>query len=49
MALGADDQAARLRLDDGTEIALPLSGLRRAKLVLTEALIAATAGPPAAN
>ncbi len=45
VVLGADEQAARLRLDDGTPIALPLAGLRRAKLVLTEALIAATARP----
>jgi ribosome maturation factor RimP len=41
--LGADDDTARLRLDDGTEIALPLRGIRRAKLVLTDSLIAATA------
>jgi len=41
--LGADDTTARLRLDDGTEVALPLAQLRRAKLVLTDALIAATA------
>lgn len=40
--LGADEGAARLRLEDGTEIALPLADLRRAKLVLTDALIAAT-------
>jgi len=32
---GADDSAARLRLDDGTEVALPLADVRRAKLVLT--------------
>ncbi len=44
VVLGADAETARLRLDDGTEIALPLRGLRRAKLVLTDALIAATAG-----
>ena len=43
IALGADDHAARLRLDDGSEVALPLADIRRAKLVLTEALIAATA------
>jgi ribosome maturation factor RimP len=43
IVLGADEAAARLRLDDGTEVALPLAGLRRAKLVLTDALIAATA------
>ena len=42
IALGADDTAARLRLDDGNEIVLPLGAIRRAKLVLTDALIAAT-------
>lgn len=41
--LGADPGQARLRLDDGTEVAVPLSDLRRAKLVLTDALIDATA------
>lgn len=49
IVLGADDQAARLRLDDGTEIALPLQLVRRAKLVLTDALIAATAAQPTKN
>ncbi len=43
--LGADETHARLRLEDGTDIALPLADLRRAKLVLTDALIAATAQP----
>ena len=49
--LGADATHARLRLDDGTELALPLADLRRAKLVLTDALIAATAphSPPTTN
>ena len=41
--LGADAAAARLRLDDGREVSLPFSSLRRARLVLTDALIAATA------
>ena len=43
IVLGADAQHARLRLDDGSEVALPLADLRRAKLVLTDALIEATA------
>jgi ribosome maturation factor RimP len=43
--LGADDTHARMRLDDGTEVALPLEDIRRARLVLTDALIAATAQP----
>ena len=47
--LGADETVARMRLDDGTEVALPLGELRRAKLVLTDALIAATARPRPAN
>ena len=34
---------ARLRLEDGREVALPFAALRRARLVLTDALIAATA------
>jgi ribosome maturation factor RimP len=34
---------ARIRLDDGAEWAVPLDNIRRAKLVLTDALIAATA------
>ena len=46
--LGADADAARLRLDDGQEVALPFATLRRARLVLTDALIAATAPPTGA-
>lgn len=49
IVLGADDTHGRIRLDDGTEVALPLADLRRAKLVLTDALIAATAQPRPAN
>jgi ribosome maturation factor RimP len=49
IVLGADDTAARMRLDDGSEVALPLAGLRRAKLVLTDALIEATATPTRTN
>ena len=48
-ALGADEQEARLKLDDGTELALPRGNIRRAKLVLTNELIAATAKAPAAS
>ncbi len=47
--LGADDEAATLRLDDGSDVRLPLADLRRAKLVLTDALIDATAGPTPPN
>jgi ribosome maturation factor RimP len=49
VALGADETSARLRLDDGNEIVLPLDAIRRAKLVLTDALIAATATSPRTN
>ena len=49
IVLGADDTAARMRLDNGSEIVLPLSGLRRAKLVLTDALIEASAIPNRTN
>jgi len=49
IALGADDTTARMRLDDGSEVALPLTAIRRAKLVLTDALIEATATPPRPN
>jgi ribosome maturation factor RimP len=49
IVLGADDDAARLRLDDGSEITLPLPAIRRAKLVLTDALIAATVISPPTN
>jgi ribosome maturation factor RimP len=49
IALGADSTCARLRLEDGSEITLPLDAIRRAKLVLTDALIAATATPSRPN
>lgn len=41
--IGSDDTTATLRLDDGSDVVLPLAELRRAKLVLTDALIDATA------
>ena len=47
--LGADAETARLRLDDGTEVALPHERLRRARLVLTDALIAASAAQATAT
>jgi ribosome maturation factor RimP len=43
IALGADAEVARLKLDDGTEAAFPRGNIRKAKLVLTDELIAATA------
>ncbi len=41
--LGAAEGLGRLRLEDGTEVSLPLADVRKARLVLTDALIAATA------
>ncbi len=49
IVLGADDDSARMRLDDGSEVSLPLADIRRARLVLTDALIAATATPTRTN
>jgi ribosome maturation factor RimP len=51
IVLGADAGTARLRLPEGTDMEFPRSSIRRAKLVLTDELIAATramAGPAAA-
>jgi ribosome maturation factor RimP len=47
--LGADATGARMKLEDGTEVTLPLAQVRRAKLMLTDALIAATAQPKITN
>ena len=49
IAEGASGQEARLRLEDGSEVTIPLSAIRRAKLVLTDALIEATSVSPKAN
>jgi len=46
IALGADSETARLRLPEGEDVMLPRGNIRRAKLVLTDELIAATAGAP---
>jgi ribosome maturation factor RimP len=40
---GTHPPTARIRLDDGSELAVPLAAIRKAKLVLTDALIEATA------
>ena len=40
--LGLEGGAAKLRLEDGGEVALPLERIRSARLVLTDALIEAT-------
>ena len=51
--LGADASAAppiaRIRLDDGSELVVPLADIRKAKLVLTDALIEATANQQRTN
>ena len=49
IALGADAETARLRLEDVTDVTFPRSNIRRAKLVLTDELIAATAAPRQEN
>jgi len=43
--LSADENEVRLKLDEGGEVTLPRGIIRRAKLVLTDELIAATAQP----
>lgn len=47
--LGADAEAVRLRLDEGGDAILPRGNVRRAKLVLTDELIAATAAAEKGN
>ena len=39
--LGREEEAARIRLEDGGELLLPIAEMADAKLVLTETLIAA--------
>ncbi len=47
--LGAAGGEGRLRLDDGSEIAVTLADVKSARLILTDALIEATAVPPDTN
>lgn len=42
IVLGASEEGGRLRLDDGKEVVLPFRELKKARLVLTDALIEAT-------
>ncbi len=49
IVLGADDSYGRLRLEDGTVVSLPLADMKKARLVLTDALIAASAPLKTAN
>jgi ribosome maturation factor RimP len=46
IVMGAAEGLGRLRLDDGSEVALSLTDVKSARLILTDALIAATALPP---
>ncbi|GAO00528.1 ribosome maturation protein RimP [Komagataeibacter xylinus NBRC 13693] len=43
IVLGARDGHGLMRLDDGTEVALPFADMRKARLVLTDELIEASA------
>lgn len=43
--LGTGAEAVRMKLDTGEEVELPLARITRAKLVLTDELIAASASP----
>ena len=43
IVLGARDGHGLMRLDDGTEVALPFAEMRKARLVLTDELIEASA------
>jgi ribosome maturation factor RimP len=47
--VGIDDEVVRMRVEDGAEIALPFADIGRAKLILTDALIAASAPAPTPN
>jgi ribosome maturation factor RimP len=49
IVLGADAYFGRMRLEDGTEISLPLGDVKKARLVLTDELIAASAPSKPAN
>ncbi|MBU6449697.1 MAG: ribosome maturation factor RimP [Rhodospirillales bacterium] len=46
---GADDQTARLELETGETIELPRADIKKAKLLLTDALIAFTTQPKVTN
>ena len=43
IVLGAADGHGRMRLEDGSEVSLPLAEMRKARLVLTDALMEASA------
>lgn len=43
IVMGAEDGHGRMRLEDGSEVSLPLAEMRKARLVLTDALMEASA------
>jgi ribosome maturation factor RimP len=45
IVLGATAEIAQLKLDDGETVDLPIAEIRRARLILTDALIEATTNP----
>jgi ribosome maturation factor RimP len=47
--LGATNGLGTLRMEDGSEVAITLSDVKSARLILTDALIEATATPPDAH
>jgi ribosome maturation factor RimP len=46
LVLGATNGLGTLRMEDGSEIVITLSDVKSARLILTDALIGATAAPP---
>ena len=46
IVLGAANGLGRLRMEDGSEVGITLSDVKSARLILTDALIEATAAPP---
>ena len=46
LVLGATNGVGTLRMEDGSEIVITLSDVKSARLILTDALIGATAAPP---
>ncbi len=49
IVLGAENGLGRLRMEDGSEVAVTLNDVKAARLILTDALIEATAAPPDAH
>ena len=49
MLVGADEDTARLKIETGEELELKRADIRKAKLILTDALIAFTTQPNLPN